>query len=120
MKPPPTFLDRLLARDPLAGLLADLGRALNAREPATGGPDLGLLGELDPNDPADLARLARRVAKVIRHHDPRFHRVLVRADGNSDEIRLHVTLDLAAPEPVRVDAIRSSHRWQVTRPEGRR
>lgn len=104
----PTFLDRLLNRDPLAGLLADYERVLNQR--AVGGWD-----DTDPDDPDDLRRLCRRVASLIRRYDPRPRRIAVRLVGSAGgRVRLVITLDM--PAKVALTAVRADTRWTCSRP----
>ena len=104
----PTFLDRALDRDPLAGLLADYEQVLNQR--AEGGWD-----DTDPDDPDDLRRLCRRVASLIRHYDPRPRRITVRPVGSAGgQVRLVITLDM--PAKVDLAAVRAGTRWTCSRP----
>lgn len=104
----PTFLDRVLNRDPLAGMLADYERVLNQRA-------VGRWDDIDPDDSDDLRRLCRRVATLIRQYDPRPRRIAVRPVGSAGgQVRLVITLDM--PARVALAAVRSDTRWTCSRP----
>ncbi len=121
MKPPPTFIDLLLQRDPLTGLVADLNRVLNAREPATGAPEMSLSELIDVNDRDEVKKLAKRIAKVIQHHDLRLVRVNTKATQHGAELHFEVTLYFAPQaEPVRLAASHANNRWQVRKGDQRR